>query len=729
MAQRARQFEKTAGCSGRLRPQQNYADFFLFDQHQNKNNPLVAEATLLESHFRFRNRIHTLNSPAPEEVLVPAPAPAALGHLIRADQLTAVRQTVLLSIPVNAALGIISTLVAWSAGKLAIALVWLACSGVINLLRILACRIPVARIAALPVVARLLGGPRHNEVDVNLRVHWILALLSGIVWAGVPALCEGYTTPETLFYLTCVCGITAGAVTHGFAYARIPICFITPPLLSIIACLAYQGDTTRLALSLAVLLYLAALIRGSRVSEKLVSDSSASKNRANAATQALKVAHEDLASFAEKMQYQAEHDLLTGLLSRAGFMHKALALTTRREHPLCMMFLDLDGFKVINDAYGHDAGDQVLIEVAQRLHDCVAGKSILARLGGDEFVIVYAAAPDAELPDALASRLIEAIARPYSRMAHRHIGLSIGIYLSGEDDINEMLVCSDAALYEAKRRGRNQFRFFNEKLNAHLQMKRDVERDLAPALKNRELQVWFQPIIRRNGSSPDGFEALLRWHHKNHGWIAPPDLIEIAALAGQSEELLHFIVGEVVEMIRFLHAAGRTELRVAMNISPRELERILIDDLVALKLKEFGLPAEMLEIEITEETAIDLQAARQTLSALSGLGVSLAIDDFGVGYSSLGFLRQMRVSRVKIDRSFVTDLSNSAENQALVQAVLQLSESFNFQVVAEGVESIDDLRMLQDMNCPAMQGYYFSPPMPAEKAREWLRGPALALSP
>ncbi|MFL9926795.1 bifunctional diguanylate cyclase/phosphodiesterase [Herbaspirillum lusitanum] len=667
-----------------------------------------------------------MNSVVSEEALAAQENPSSLRQLIRADQLTAVRQTVLLSIPVNVVLGLISTFVAWSSGKFLIGLVWLACSGVVNMLRILACRMSIEGIARAPLISRVAGSGGRTAVDINLRLHWMLALLSGLVWAGVPALCEGYTTPETLFYLTCVCGITAGAVTHGFAYARIPICFITPPLVSVIACLAYGGDSTRIALSLAVLLYLAALIRGSRVSEKLVSDASALKNRATSATAALKIAHENLTEFAEKMQYQAEHDLLTGLLSRAGFMDMGERLLLQREHPLCMMFLDLDGFKVINDAYGHDAGDQVLVEAAQRMQDALSEAYTLARLGGDEFVILYPLTPVSEAAELVATRLIDAVRLPFSRLANRHIGLSIGIYVSDQDDINEMLVCSDAALYEAKRRGRNQYCVFSERLNERLQMKRDVERDLAQALANGELEVWFQPIIQRNGRSPDGFEALLRWNHPRHGWIAPPDLIEIAALAGLSEDLLRFILDKVVELIRFLHTARLTDLRVAMNISPRELERIVINDLVSLKLKEFNLPPEMLEIEITEETAIDLQVATQTLAALSEMGVSIAIDDFGVGYSSLGFLRQMRVSRVKIDRSFVTDLAYKLENQALVQAILHLSESFRFQVVAEGVESIDDLQMLQEMNCPAMQGYYFSPPLPIAGAMAWMKGQSAA---
>lgn len=655
------------------------------------------------------------HTPTPQTGVQAPAAQLSLQQLIRADQLAALRQTVLLSIPVNMVLGAICTFVAWRSGQLAIALLWLACSGVVNLLRILACRLPVQRVAAL---VRRIAAPGVGVIDLNLRVHWMLALCSGLVWAGVALLCAGYTAPGTLFYLTCVCGITAGAVTHGFAYARIPIAFITPPLLAIIASLVLvEPDTTRVALAAAVLLYLAALIRGSKVSEGLVSHASALKNEATTASQALEVAHRDLHQFAERMRYQAEHDLLTGLLGRAGFMAAAQAMAARREEVLCMMFLDLDGFKVINDAYGHEAGDQVLVEVARRLQGCLPAGVTLARLGGDEFVILYALDAQAELPEVLARRLIDAVRQPFTRLAHRHIGLSLGITLSDRDDIDEMLVCSDAAMYQAKRRGRNQFCVFNETLNAHLQMKRDVERDLAGALARRELEVWFQPIVQHDGQTLDGFEALLRWQHGRHGAIAAPDLIEIAALAGLSEELLRFVLEEVACMIAFLQSSGRSDLRISMNISPREMERLVVDELVISMLKAHHLPARMLEIEITEETALDLQAATQTLVTLAMQGVCIAIDDFGVGYSSLGFLRQMQVSRVKIDRSFVTGLADQTENQALVSAVLQLAGSFGFQVVAEGVESAEDLQTLQAMHCHAMQGYYFAPPMPAAQAR------------
>lgn len=644
----------------------------------------------------------------------------ALRELIRADQLTAARHTVMLSIPVAFVLSAISTFVAWHSGKLWIALAWLACATLVNLVRIPLCRLSPQRVAQLVPWMQPRGAilGQGDVVELNLRLHWILALVSGFAWAGMPWLSEGYTTPETLFYLTCVCGITAGAVTHGFAFARIPISFITPPLLSVIFCLSvFNRNPTRLALAATAAIYLAGLIRGARVGERMFARACALKNEATTANQALAVAHEDLRQFAARMQYQAEHDLLTGLLDRAGFMRVAAQVLARQPHRQCLMFLDLDGFKVINDAYGHEAGDQVLIEVARRLQSCLPESATLARLAGDEFVILYPLTARAESPEQLAQRLITAIRQPFARLAHRHIGLSVGIYLSRGDDINEMLVCSDAAMYEAKRRGRNQYQVFNAALDAHLQMKRDVERDLAQALADGELQVWFQPIVCEDGRALDGFEALVRWTHRRHGPIAPPDLIEIAALAGLSEELLRFIMNEVARMIAFMQDAGRSDLRVSMNISPREMERIVIEDLVAATLKQQNLPAHMLEIEITEETALDLQAATQTLTALALQGVSIAIDDFGVGYSSLGFLRQMHVSRVKIDRSFVTGLADQTENQALVSAVLQLAASFGFQVVAEGVESEQDLQVLQSMHCHAMQGHYFAEPMPAEMAR------------
>lgn len=645
----------------------------------------------------------------------------ALRQLIRADQLTAARHTVMLSIPVAFILSAISTFVAWHSGKLWIALAWLACATLVNLVRIPLCRLSPQRVAQLVPWMQPRGEPLSEGavVELNLRLHWVLALVSGFAWAGMPWLSEGYTTPETLFYLTCVCGITAGAVTHGFAFSRIPISFITPPLLSVIFCLfAFDRNPTRLALGTTAVIYLAGLIRGALVGENMFARACALKNEATTANRALALAHEDLRQFANRMQYQAEHDLLTDLLDRAGFMQVATQVVARQQQRLCLMFLDLDGFKVINDAYGHEAGDQVLIEVARRLQACLPEQATLARLGGDEFVILYPAGAHAEQPEQVAQRLIEAIRQPFARLAHRHIGLSLGIYLSRGDDINEMLVCSDAAMYEAKRRGRNQFYVFNDTLDAHLQMKRDVERDLAQALAAGQLQLWFQPIVCDGGCALDGFEALVRWTHPRHGPIAPPDLIEIAALAGLSEELLRFIMGEVAQMIQFMQENGREDLRVSMNISPREMERIVIEDLVVATLKRQNLPAHMLEIEITEETAIDLQATAETLAALAAHGVSIAIDDFGVGYSSLGFLRQMQVSRVKIDRSFVTGLADKTENQALVSAVLQLAASFGFQVVAEGVESAQDLAILRSMQCHAMQGHYFAEPMPAHLARQ-----------
>jgi diguanylate cyclase (GGDEF)-like protein len=638
-------------------------------------------------------------------------AEASLQQLIRADQLSAVRRTVLLSIPVNILLGVASLLVAWNSGHGAAGLVWFGTSSIVNVLRILLCRLPLGPAAS--------NGFRAWSVSQHLRGHWILALLSGAVWAFIPVLCEGYTSPQTLFYLTVVCGITAGAVTHGFAYSRIPICFIMLPLLSVAGCLLYAGGFDRNCLAATVLLYLAALIRGSRESEVLVSDSSRLKNQATAMSRSLEIAHNHATGIAEEMRHRASHDALTGLFNRSGFLDAARQRAQDDAADLCLMLLDLDGFKSINDAFGHRAGDNVLVEVATRLRLCVPQTFIVARLGGDEFAVLFAGSATADA-ETLAAELIAATAIPFSALDKGRVGVSIGICRSSDVAIDEMLVYADAALYAAKSGGRNRYHVFDAELRARLEMRRDVERDLNKALDDDALEVWYQPILGQGGRTLNSFEALVRWNHPRLGWIPPQELVAVASLAGLSEPLMRFILNDVCTMMQTLQAMGLRNVRVGMNVSPREMTQLAVDELILAKLKKHDLSPQMLEIEITEETAMDIRAVQGKLSALSDAGVQIAIDDFGVGYSSLGALRQLRVNRVKIDRCFVSGISDSDENQALVQAILNLGRSFRFEVVAEGVESAEDLRRLQELGCPAMQGYFLGRPKPQHEVIEWI---------
>ncbi|MDB5617526.1 EAL domain-containing protein [Tardiphaga sp.] len=633
----------------------------------------------------------------------------SLQQLIRADQILAVRRTVLMSIPVNVLLGIASVLVAWNAGVVAEGAVWFAASSAVNLLRFLLVRMPLATAT----------DPRGWTSEQQLQAHCVIALLSGVVWAFIPVLCDGYTSPQTLFYIAIQCGITAGAVTHGFAYSRIPICFITPPLLAAIGCLIYVGGFDRNCLAAAMLLYLLALIRSSHGSEVAFRENSRLKNEATAMSHSLEIANDDARKVAEEMRYRASHDALTGLLNRSGFLDEARRRIRGDASGFCLMLLDLDGFKSINDAFGHSAGDKLLVEVAIRLREELPERFTVARIGGDEFGVLFAVVDPRE-PEALAMRLIASIGAPFSAVERGGVGVSIGICRSSRVDIDELLVCADVALYAAKDGGRNRYHVFDDRLRARLEMRRDVERDLGKALADDELEVWYQPILGEGGLSLNSLEALLRWNHPRLGWIPPQELVAVASLAGLSEALMRFLLNDVCSMMQTLQAMGLPQVRVAVNVSPREMTQLPIDELILAKLKKHDLPPAMLEIEITEEVAMNLQAVQGKLMALSGAGVQIAIDDFGVGYSSLGVLRQLHVNRVKIDRGFVTGIAGSPEHQALVLAVLNLAQSFKFEVVAEGVETAADLYKLLDLGCPAMQGYFLGRPKPQHAMIEWI---------
>ncbi|TWC77305.1 diguanylate cyclase (GGDEF)-like protein [Rhizobium sp. SJZ105] len=642
-----------------------------------------------------------------------------LSEQILADQLLALRRTVALSIPVNILLGLASTLVAWHSGLWNLGLTWFAVSSVINGLRIWLCLTPVMTVSEARNHAGSVGFKLLDSVAGQLKSHTILALFSGIVWAFIPALCEGYTSSETLFYLTVVCGITAGAVSHGFAYARVPISFITPPLLSVIFFLILHYDFDRLVLASTVTLYLLALIRGSRHGEVWVRETSRLKNEATSLSRSLEKAHEETTSFAKEMRHQAVRDALTGLLNRRGLTEALSSMTGMQARGACLMLLDLDGFKFVNDAFGHKVGDQVLVEVGRRLENALPEGFTIARLGGDEFTVFYNREQHSEEPAALAQRVISATARPFQHLDGCRIGVSIGIYHSNYFDLEEALFCADAALYAAKHEGRNRLRLFDDALRRDVDMRRDIERDLGKGLASETLEVWYQPIMTDGGEALDGFEALVRWLHPKHGWVPPEMLISVAASAGLSEPLLRFILRDIGIMLRTFKLLELNDLHIAMNISPREMAQLPVDEIVLEKLKRMDLAPSLLEIEITEETAIDFAAVSSKLTRLSKSGIRIAIDDFGVGYSSLGSLQVLRADRVKIDRSFISGIAKSLENQALVQSILSVSRSLNFEVVVEGVETQEDLVKLKEIGCVTMQGYLFAKPMPLDAAIKW----------
>lgn len=622
-----------------------------------------------------------------------------LDRLIRRDQLEAVRASLLQAIPVNMILGFTGTLVAIQAGQGMVGGIWFAASTAANLLRIGLCRAPCRGLAQTPDMTPEYAADAAQSIDRHLRLFVVAAMISGCVWAFLPLLCAGYTSAQTLFYLTVTCGITAGAVTHGIAYARIPAAFITLPLLSVAGCLFYAGGFDRICLGGTVLLYLLALLRNTKASETVFCEASRLKNEAKAV--------------AGDMQVRATHDGLTSLLNRAGFVEMGEAKLARSSSGLSLLLVDLDGFKSVNDIYGHKMGDRVLTEVARRLEAVLPSGCRAARLGGDEFAVLHDAEETDEAPSVLAERLIQAVAHPFESFDAGRLGASIGICTDPADSLTQLLSYADEALYAAKRAGRNRFRLFDNGLRTRLEMRRDCERDLSHALAEGCLEVWFQPIYGAGGRTVTSLEALVRWRHPIHGWVPPGDLIAAAAMAGLTESILRFILEQACAMLQTLQDRGLADLSVAMNVSPREMAQIAVDEIVLQRLRALRLSPAMFEIEITEETALDIEAVRDKLITLSRAGVRIALDDFGAGYSSLASLRQLHADRVKIDRGLVTGLAESEDTRGLVETVLTLGRALNLEVVAEGVETHDDLAALRSLGCTFMQGYHLGRPAPA----------------
>jgi diguanylate cyclase (GGDEF)-like protein len=471
----------------------------------------------------------------------------ALEPLVRRDQLVAIRRSVLNAMPVNIVLGFTITLVSIRYGHGEAGLIWFAATTTVNVLRIILCLVPLPWVPDEDIACSYDAPSARWPVARHLYLSWITALASGLVWSFIPMLCNGYTTPQTLFYLTVVCGTTAGAVAHGAAYARVPSSFITPPLLSIIICLLYAGGFDRNCLAATVLLYPAALMRIARQSEAGFRDTSRLKHEATTMAQSLKEAYAHSVSVAEQMTHRASHDELTGLLNRTGFMQEVEKRAAAAHSPFCLMLLDLDGFKSINDVFGHKTGDRVLIEVARRLREALTDEFTIARIGGDEFTIFYDMQASDGPPSVLATQLITVIEVPFPAFDAGRLGASIGIYLAQNSNIAEMLTCADEALYAAKRTGRNRHYLFDDSLRNRLEMRCDVERDLLQALFDSALEVWYQPIFGKDGETLINLEALLRllrWKHPKHGWVPPADLVSTAAMAGLSEQLMNFVLAK-----------------------------------------------------------------------------------------------------------------------------------------------------------------------------------------
>jgi diguanylate cyclase (GGDEF)-like protein len=422
--------------------------------------------------------------------------------------------------------------------------------------------------------------------------------------------------------------------------------------------------------------------------------------------------------------YLSAHDVLTGLPNRALFtdrLEQMLAIARREGGDVAVLCLDLDKFKEINDTLGHPAGDLLLRSVAARLRSCLRETELVARLGGDEFAVIQSHISQPNGARLLAQRLIEAVAPPFDLDGcQANVGVSVGIAVSAEEahsDPAHMMQEADVALYHAKEANQERFCFFNQEMSLRLQERRAMELDLRAAVSNDALFLHYQPQVDLRTRQIIGAEALLRWDRPGHGLISPASFIPVAEEMG----LIGAIGGRVLRQACFEATGWPEHMVVAVNVSPIQLRRPDFNDRVMAALADSGLAPSRLELEVTE--GVLMQATEDTLATLARLrqaGIHLAMDDFGTGYSSLGYLQRFRFDKIKIDRSFIARMTTDAETVAIVRAIIELGEAFSTGVIAEGVETEAEARLLHAEHCREAQGYLFGKPMSPEQFRTLL---------
>ncbi|MBL8357376.1 MAG: EAL domain-containing protein [Delftia acidovorans] len=430
----------------------------------------------------------------------------------------------------------------------------------------------------------------------------------------------------------------------------------------------------------------------------------------------------------ERMDFLAQHDQLTQLPNRVRLiqmLRQALSLASVKRRALAVLIIDLDHFKTINDSLGHQAGDLLLCEVAQRLRGSVRAHDLVARVGGDEFVVVLTDDPDPQEAETQASHLQRIIEVPCTiDGTPLVISPCMGIAMSPGDGktAEELLNRAESAMHMAKDSGRRNLQFYapaqdGQATQAQMLMQ---EQQLRGALERGEFELYYQPQTFTADGRLAGFEALVRWRHPQRGLVLPGEFIGFAEARGLISAIDHWVLREACRQARQWQDEGLAPVPLSVNLSALEFRQRDMAREVAQVLEETGLEARWLHIELTESTLMHTSGQVQdTLQALQALGVGLAIDDFGTGYSSLAYLRRHPINQLKIDRSFIADVPDSEDDTAIVTAIVQMGHSLHLDIVAEGVETPAQLALLRELGCGMMQGYLVAPPLPAERARAW----------
>ncbi|MBH5319667.1 EAL domain-containing protein [Paenibacillus sp. GSMTC-2017] len=433
----------------------------------------------------------------------------------------------------------------------------------------------------------------------------------------------------------------------------------------------------------------------------------------------------------DKIQHLAFHDELTGMPNRRMFNQVLAQKIASRSGKFAVLVIDIDRFKMINDSLGHTYGDLFLQEVSRRLGQLLAGTNVMiSRMGGDEFTIVCDSGDEHRDVAALAEQMIKVISHPYRlKESDFFVTASIGIAIypdDGEDGV-QLLKNADTAMYEVKKNGKNGYHFYSSELNEQLRERIELEADLRRAIAGDQMYLYYQPQIRAGDSQMIGIEALVRWKHPTKGVVSPGAFIPIAEETGMIFELGGWVLREACRQMKEWHKSGGPLIPISVNLSSQQFHQSNLIAFIKEILDETGLEPQYLELEITESMMMDATVSTSILNELTDFGIRISLDDFGTGYSSLSYLKLLPIHKLKIDRSFVRDIAENTNDRAIVATIISMAQHLSMDVVAEGIETKEQLDILTDYDCKKIQGYYYSKPLPAIEVEEAFFVPLRAL--
>lgn len=593
-------------------------------------------------------------------------------------------------------------------------LAWAAASVAVSGARLVLARWQVAIAAERPAAA--------------LRTAMAGAVAGALVWSALPWLLGGFHVgdPQLTFTLMAMSGVAGGSLASNYGYARIPLAFASIMSVSVIAS-AYASHIPNFTVfSACILLFLALLSRSAIRTQSAFMRYVRMAGEQRKLTASLAAASEKIQESNRALAHLVEHDVLTGHLNRVGFRRalagRLLAAGSLPGRRVALLLLDLDGFKALNDSLGHPAGDAALVEAARRIAGVVSALDAdLVRMGGDEFAVLVPCDADGPEIEAVAERILAAIARPFEVNGERaRLGCSIGVAVYPEDggDMDSLVNHADVALYAAKERGRGRVSRFAVEMLCEAHVRRVVEDELPAAIADRRVAVHFQPQVSLTDGGLVGVEAALRWDHPLLGLIEPTDIVAIARRAGLRTALVRLVVEETARLRERLDK-GNQHLRTAINVSPLDLPYLGLAEMIAAATAGSKRGAEGFEVEITEEAELDIAECGPELLRLKALGVTLALDNFGVGRSNFAVLERLEIDSLKIDRRFCRDVGGEPIGRSTVESLLALGRALDADVIAKGVETAAVAERLAELGCGSAQGYHFAPPMGLEDFVAW----------